>query len=121
MQTPQERNLKEHSNMDDLYRDIYLSMANIFGESMEQVVLYGSYARGDYDDESDVDIAIIAKGTDTELHRYHHAMVKEAGRFMREYDKLVSFHEIPLDRYERFKEDYPYYRNIEMEGIRLYA
>ena len=97
--------IMKDNTMDDLYKDIYLSMVNIFGESMEKVVLYGSYARGDYDDESDIDIAIIAKGTDTELHSHHHAMVKEASRFKREYDKLVSLHEIPSDRYERFKED----------------
>ena len=34
----------------------------IFGSSLVNGYLYGSYARGDYDDESDVDIAVIFTG-----------------------------------------------------------
>ena len=33
---------------------------SVFGESLVAVKLYGSYARGDYDDESDIDVMIIA-------------------------------------------------------------
>ena len=107
--------------VEELYKDIYRSMAAIFGNSMERIVLYGSYARGDYDQESDVDIAIIARGTDEELQKHHKAMVKEASRFMMEYDKLVRLHEIPLDWFNRYKYDYPFYRNIENEGVDLNA
>lgn len=113
--------VKQNSDMEKLYKDIYVSMVNIFGTNIVKVVLYGSYARGDFDDESDIDIAVIAKGTDQELQKHHHEMVKESSRFMREYDKLVSLHEIPVDRYNRFKEAYPYYRNIETEGVTLDA
>ena len=31
------------------------------------IFLYGSYARGDYDDESDIDIAAVVKGRRPEL------------------------------------------------------
>jgi uncharacterized protein len=30
------------------------------GEKLEKVILFGSYARGDYDEESDIDIMVIA-------------------------------------------------------------
>ena len=32
---------------------------NTFGNTLQAVILYGSYARGDYDDASDIDIMII--------------------------------------------------------------
>ena len=31
----------------------------LLGERLRNIILYGSYARGDYDNESDVDIAIL--------------------------------------------------------------
>ena len=44
------------------------SYHNVFGDSLVSVLLYGSYARGDYDEYSDVDIAAIVKGERLVLH-----------------------------------------------------
>ena len=82
-------------------------------------ILYGSYARGDYDEESDIDIAILAKGSGEELRKYRSAMLNESVRYLWDYEKLVSLHEIPIDRFIEYKEDLPYYRIIDNEGIRL--
>lgn len=32
-----------------------------FGSSIEEVFLFGSYARGDYDEESDIDVLIVGE------------------------------------------------------------
>lgn len=34
----------------------------MYGDSLVSVILYGSYARGDYDETSDIDIVAIAQG-----------------------------------------------------------
>lgn len=39
----------------DCYKQVY-------GDSLHTVYLYGSYARGDYDNESDIDIVAIVEG-----------------------------------------------------------
>lgn len=44
------------SQMVQCYRDIY-------GTDVVGVFLYGSYARGDYDNESDIDMTAIVKGS----------------------------------------------------------
>ena len=44
------------------------SYHNVFGDSLVSVLLYGSCARGDYDEYSDVDIAAIVKGERLVLH-----------------------------------------------------
>lgn len=36
----------------------------ILGENLVQVILYGSYARGDYQENSDIDIMILTRLTD---------------------------------------------------------
>ena len=41
----------------------------IAGENMVKLVLYGSRARGDYERESDLDVAIIVRGLTRELKK----------------------------------------------------
>ena len=41
-------------------------MLQRYGNRIERLVLYGSRARGDYDAESDIDVAIIVKDLDRE-------------------------------------------------------
>lgn len=43
-----------------LYRSVY-------GNSVVAIYLYGSYARGDYDEESDIDITAIVRGDRLDL------------------------------------------------------
>ena len=39
----------------------------MLGEKLTKVIVYGSYARGDYRDNSDVDIMILVKLSDEEI------------------------------------------------------
>lgn len=36
----------------------------VLGREMDKVIVYGSYARGDYDENSDIDISVIVKNKD---------------------------------------------------------
>ena len=42
-------------------------LMELLGERIIKMVLYGSRARGDYDSESDIDVAIIVRGLTREL------------------------------------------------------
>jgi predicted nucleotidyltransferase len=43
------------------------SMENLLGNRMFKMILFGSRARGDYDDKSDIDVAIIVRGSTREI------------------------------------------------------
>lgn len=42
----------------------------IYGERLKSVILYGSYARGDFRPDSDIDIMILVDLTDMEIEKY---------------------------------------------------
>ena len=42
----------------------------IYGSHVKQIILYGSYARGDFRPDSDVDIMILVDMSDLELKAY---------------------------------------------------
>ena len=63
----EERALKELTN----------SLKNLLGEQLVKLALFGSRARGDYDKESDIDIAIIVRGLTRELKNQIFNMVAD--------------------------------------------
>lgn len=54
--------------------DIIISFANgvkkILGDDLKKIILYGSYARGDYSENSDIDIMVLTTLTDSEIERW---------------------------------------------------
>ena len=92
-----------------------------FGENIVRIFLYGSYARGDYNEFSDIDLAAIAKGDRITLQKILEEVWDEAADLGLEYDTIISPTVIPFDEFERSKEILPYYRNIEAEGVVISA
>jgi predicted nucleotidyltransferase len=94
---------------------------SVFGESLVAVKLYGSYARGDYDDESDIDIMVIVNKDSAELSQYEKSFCDFAFDLALEYSTLPSVFLQDKTTYERYKGTYPFFQNIEREGVDLVA
>ena len=94
---------------------------SLFGKKLEAVILFGSYARGDFDGESDVDIMIVADVDANNLTPYR----LQFSRFGTELDLMYGvFHSFSLQdkaTFERWKNSLPFYRNVVEEGIPVNA
>lgn len=91
----------------------------VYGDRIVAIYLYGSYARGDFDDESDIDITAIVKGERADLQSGLKHIWDQSAAIGIENDIIVSPLVIPFDEYEKYKEILPYYRNIWKEGKRI--
>jgi predicted nucleotidyltransferase len=111
----------QQPELTDLLREIYTEMQRIFGDQLSDVILFGSYARGDFDEESDIDIAVLVDCKREELPRYHHALIEQSSHYMMDYDCLVSFTDIPTEEFNSYRKELPFYRNIDTEGVKLSA
>ena len=110
--------MKENRNLMTTLSRMISSLSSIYGSTMYEVILYGSYARGTETDESDVDIAVILlsepdrKTTDM--------MVDSVAAYELECGKVLSVIDVNYDRFNRLKNVLPFYRNILREGIVLW-
>ena len=98
------------SQIVEAYRDIY-------GQSIKNIVMYGSFARGDFDDESNIDFAAIVVGERQELQKKLEEVWDKASDIGLEHDAVVSPVVIPYEEFLEYKDKLPYYRNIDKEGI----
>ena len=57
-------------NMQNLIKQYVNEIKQIYGTHLRQIILYGSYARGDYRPDSDIDIKILLDLSDLELKAY---------------------------------------------------
>ena len=103
----------------DSVRRMMLELRGIYGSHLDKAVLYGSYARGDETEESDVDIALFIDGDPTsELKERMFACV---ARYELECGKVLSVIDINKMKYTEWADTLPFYRNIDKDGIVLWT
>lgn len=107
----------DRATLNLIKKEIADSCHNVFGDSLVSVLLYGSYARGDYDEYSDVDIAAIVKGERLDLQKKLETVWDKANEVGLEYDIVISPTVIPEDEFNKYLTTSGYYKNIAKEGI----
>ncbi len=95
------------------------SYRSVYGSNIMDIVLYGSYARGDYTEDSDIDVVAVVHGQRIELQKKLKTVWDVAAEIGLENDIVVSPMVIPYDEFIKYKQTLPYYRNIAEEGKKI--
>jgi len=103
--------IRKLHNMCDALEKVYL-------DSMSEVILYGSYARGKETKESDIDIAIVLKESQTE--EQYERMTDIALDYELDLGVTLSIIQIEHSEFMDWKTTIPFYKNVEKEGIVLW-
>ena len=101
--------------------EVYEELIKLFGAKIERIILYGSYARGDFNLESDVDIMILLKKKKKEIMQKRKEISRIASRIGLKNDIMISLLARNSDDYENNMKHQPLYQNIEKEGMVIYG
>ena len=104
-----------------IFKEVCTKFKSVLNTKMREAYLYGSYARGDYNKWSDIDILITVDADYLEIEKYSDSIDDISSEISLKYDITLSVTMKPAKQFERFADVLPYYSNVIKEGIRYSA
>ncbi len=113
-------NLKiKDSKIIKLLSELEEQLIKVFNDRLKKVILFGSYAKGNNDDESDIDIMVLVDEKD--LKKYDDVILDLTVDLSIKYAILPSIFLENSENFLEYRNYRPLFRNIYEEGIELYA
>ncbi len=95
-------------------KEIKEKIKQLYRENLDNIILYGSFARGDYSEYSDIDLLITLKQMNT-ISEERKKYINDISEISLKYDTLVSILPVEAQQYE--KNIKPIFVNIHKEGV----
>jgi|Deesub1362B_J571_1020462.scaffolds.fasta_scaffold00215_8 predicted nucleotidyltransferase len=102
-------------NINKLLKELKRELEKALRDRLEGIILYGSYARGNFSEHSDVDIILLVQRRLT-LDEYE-LTNKIIAELSLKYGVVISVIDYPMEIFERWNS--PFLRNIKREGIKV--
>ena len=98
----------------NLLAELKQGLAKIYGDRLKAVYLFGSYARGDYQEDSDLDVMIVL----TDYQNYG-AEIDRSGDLISQLalESGISISRVIMKEIQWQESDTPLLRNIRAEGV----
>ena len=104
--------------LDDMREELVRGLISIFQNNISMIILYGSMARNEATDESDIDVAIIVKNQmDNDTKRQFVSWVADMDI---RYERVFSIVDIQESNMMKWEKILPFYQKIRKEGIVLW-
>jgi len=112
----------DQKQIEKVMKQIVDNMVGIFGNELRQVILFGSYARGEQAEYSDMDVMVLVNVSNEALSEYSDALAEVMTAISLEYGVLPTI--IDKKNYDHFYHwmpILPFYHNVKAEGTEFYA
>jgi len=107
--------------LDDVTSRVCAAAKEVLGDKLKKVILYGSYARGDYDEYSDIDFFVLADIPQEECCDASSDIYDRIWEYELEQGLMISPHVTGYETFLNWRNVLPYYMNVIQEGVELYA
>ncbi len=107
--------------LQSLMEQYIYEIKKIYSSHLRKVILYGSYARGDFSADSDVDIMILLDLSDLDLKAYSQKLSYMTYDFNLDNDFDIKPIAKSEAHFNKWVINYPFYANIAKEGVVLYG
>jgi len=93
----------------------------IYGRELKAVILYGSYARGDFHAGSDIDLMILVNAEEDVIKKNGRMLSDITFDFNLDHDLLIMPIVKNISHFQYWLQADPFYQTIKNEGVELYA
>lgn len=107
--------------IDALLWDLEKRFKNIYGEKLKKILLYGSYARGEHDEESDIDVMVLVDMDEKEIKRQQDKVLDVVVDLTTRYGIVLSVIENNYSYFYDWVDVIPFFTNVEREGVNIYG
>ena len=97
-----------------LIADFKKAVTRLYGDRLAKVILYGSYARGDAHEESDVDFLVVLKDEKISVYREIDRMNDAVFDLTLKFNTMISF--VPSTTLKFKQSKMPLYLSIREDG-----
>lgn len=115
------KNIYDDKKMKQMLADVEKRMRDLFYQKLDAIILYGSYARGDFTYDSDVDIMVLVDEQEEDLRKYDDKITDIMVDLSLKYNIVVSLYVQSVQNYNKYVKMLPFYKNVQKEGIRVYG
>ena len=109
------------NSIDEAIRMIRSGFLEKMKSHIIKIILFGSCARDEYTDDSDIDIAILIDCTRAEAKKYDSDLMDVVTDIAMKTSAIVEYVCIPNDEFEKNKTWYGFFKNIERDGKLIYG
>lgn len=109
----------ENKKIQILLNELKEKLDEIFSGILVHVIVFGSYVKGDYDPESDLDIFVIINSED--IAAGEDKLLDAAVDLSLKYDIVISAFLESYDNFNKYKTIKPFYAEIQKTGIVINA
>lgn len=113
--------MRTESEIAKIVAELYSGIAPLFPQGSVEVILFGSYARGDAEPGSDIDILVLVDASREDISAQNWQVGNLAAELLMNYGIVVSPIVENKDYFNSNLEVLPFYRNIDREGVRFVA
>ena len=110
-----------NNNLPDITSELVEKTKIIYGDKLKTVILFGSVARGDGDDFSDIDVMLLVEMDQQELKNHRRAMLDMVFELDMKYGVLLAVVDQSSEHFEKWESVVPFYQNVRREGVLCYA
>ncbi len=109
------------SELRTVLKEVKSASEQLYGDMLNRIILYGSYARGDNTEESDIDIMIVLNCDADEIKKLRHLTAEMVSNISLEREVFLSVLLRDRKHFEDNLDFLPFYQNIAREGIAVYG
>ncbi len=111
--------ITKDEKLNRLLPEIENKIRELFGEKVLKIILFGSYARGDYNFESDVDIMVIVDDDNLEIYRKRR--IELTNYYLDKEGILISIIIEKEKIVDKYKNHSPFLINVVKDGSVIYG